>query len=106
MSRFVPPKMLPVPSSHLRCAHRVRTAPVRGSVSGKGKHLGSERHWWTHEAGRMAEAAQVSRGPVSMNTIRREANTNCTWICVPAPAEMGSVVRAGRGSTWCWMDIK
>ncbi len=63
MSRFVPPKMLPVPSSHLRCAHRVRAAPVRGSVSGKGKHLGSERRWWTHEAGGMAEAAQVSRVP-------------------------------------------
>lgn len=43
---------------------------------------------------------------MSMNTITREANTKCTWNCGCPPAEMGSVVRAGRGSTWYWMDVK
>ena len=64
MSRSVPPKMLPLPSSHMWHVQRLLPASVWGPVSGQRQLPGpaAQRGQRTHAPGGLDEAAQVSRG--------------------------------------------
>lgn len=61
MSRFVSPKMLPLPSVHVRDVQRLLPASVRGWVSGQSQLAGAaaQRGQRSHAPGRVDEAAQV-----------------------------------------------
>lgn len=106
--------MLALSSGHVRPACRVRHSLLRGAVPGEGQLArpagqGGQR---ARPLGGMDEAASVSPHRCLLKALHHPA---CPAVrCVPDapvfvsdPSEMVNVAsRAGRGSTWCWMEPK